>query len=84
MYIATIPKGKQMVPADELFEIVEDGSRAHGAAQAVLTTMRRLGFFQLNNSRPSRQRSLVCVEVNYRMNLSLDSLLTAHHESGRE
>jgi hypothetical protein len=51
-------KGKQMVSTDEVFEIVEDGSRAHGNAEAVLIAMRRLGFSGLINSRPSRQRDL--------------------------
>ncbi len=60
-------KGKQMVAADEAFEIVEDGSRAHGNAEAVLTAMRRLGFSGLINSRPSRQRDLVVAMVAARI-----------------
>ena len=56
-------KGKQMVSTDELFEIVENGSRAHGHAEAVLAAMRRLGFSGLINSRPSRQRDLVVAMV---------------------
>jgi transposase len=60
-------KGKQMVSVDELFEIVEDGSRAHGHAEAVLTAMRRLGFSALINSRPSRQRDLVVAMVAARV-----------------
>ena len=52
-------QGKQMVATDELFEIVEDGSRAHGNVQAVASAMQRLGFAGLINSRPSRQRDLV-------------------------
>lgn len=56
-----------MVPADELFEIVENGSRAHGPTEAVLTTMRRLGFFQLINARPSRERDLVVAMVAARI-----------------
>ena len=52
-------QGKQMVAADEAFEIVEDGSRAHGHAEAVLAAMRRLDFPGRINSRPSRQRDLV-------------------------
>jgi len=60
-------KGKQMVSADEAFEIVEDGSRAHGHAEAVLTAMRRLGFSGLINSRPSRQRDLVVAMVAARI-----------------
>ena len=60
-------KGKQMVPADELFEIVEDGSRFHGHVEAVLATMRRLDFWGLLNSRPSRQRDLVVAMVAARL-----------------
>jgi len=60
-------KGQQMVSVDELFEIVEDGSRAHGNAEAVLTAMRRLGFAGLINSRPSRQRELVVAMVAARI-----------------
>jgi transposase len=60
-------EGKQMVPADELFEILEDGSRAHGHVDAVLTAMRRLGFWGLINSRPSRQRDLVVAMVAARL-----------------
>ena len=60
-------KGKQMVSVDEAFEIVEDGSRAHGHAEAVLIAMRRLGFSGLINSRPSRQRDLVVAMVAARI-----------------
>ena len=60
-------KGKQMVSTDEVFEIVEDGSKAHGHAEAVLTAMRRLGFSGLINSRPSRQRDLVVAMVAARI-----------------
>jgi transposase len=60
-------QGKDMVPADELFEIVEDGSRAHGHVEAALTAMRRLGFFALIHSRPSRQRDLVVAMVAARI-----------------
>ena len=60
-------KGKQMVATDEAFEIVEDGSRAHGHAEAVLLAMRRLGFSGLINSRSSRQRSLVLAMVAARI-----------------
>ena len=60
-------KGKQMVSTDDVFEIVEDGSRAHGNAEAVLVAMRRLGFSELLNSRPSRQRDLVVAMVAARI-----------------
>jgi hypothetical protein len=60
-------QGKTLVPADELFEIVEDGSRNHGHVEAVLTAMRRLGFPALIHSRPSRQRDLVVAMVAARI-----------------
>jgi hypothetical protein len=60
-------QGKDMVHTDELFEIVEDGSRAHGHVEAVLTAMRRLGFSALIHSRPSRQRDLVVAMVAARI-----------------
>ncbi len=60
-------KGKQMISTDEAFEIVEDGSRAHGHAEAVLMAMRRLGFSGLIHSRPSRQRDLVVAMVAARI-----------------
>ena len=60
-------EGKQMVPADEVFEIVEDGSPAHGHVEAVLSAMRRLNFSGLINSRPSRQRDLVLAMVAARV-----------------
>lgn len=65
--VRQVLKGKQLVPADEAFEIVEDGSRAHGNADAVLTAMRRLGFAGLINSRSSRQRDLVVAMVAARV-----------------
>lgn len=65
--LSQVLKGKQMVAADEAFEIVQDGSRAHGHAEAVLTAMRRLGFPGLLNSRPSRQRDLVVAMVAARV-----------------
>jgi transposase len=60
-------EGKTMVPADELFEIVEDGSRTHGHVEAVLAAMRRLGFPGLIHSRPSHQRDLVVAMVAARI-----------------
>jgi transposase len=60
-------KGKQMVSTDDVFEIVEDGSRAHGNAEAVLIAMRRLGLSGLINSRPSRERDLVVAMVAARI-----------------
>lgn len=65
--LSQVLKGKQMVATDEAFEIVPDGSRAHGHAEAVLIAMRRLGFPGLLNSRPSRQRDLVVAMVAARV-----------------
>ncbi len=52
-------KGETFVSVEEAFEIVQDGSPAHGHVQAVRTTMKRLGFAELIASRRSRQRDLV-------------------------
>jgi transposase len=70
-------QGKQMVATDELFEIVEDGSRAHGNVEAVVTAMQRLGFAGLINSRPSRQRDLVIGMVAARVLEPQSKLATA-------
>lgn len=60
-------KGEKLVSADEAFEIVEDGSPAHGHVEAVITAMRQLGFERLINSRPSRQRNLIVAMVAARI-----------------
>ena len=60
-------QGEQLFSAEEAFEIVENGSRAHGHAEAVLTAMRRLGFPGLLNSRPSRERELVMAMIAARV-----------------
>ena len=65
--IRRVLKGEQLVSTDELFEIVEDGSPAHGNVEAVLTAMRRLGFARLLCSRSSRQRDLVITMVAARI-----------------
>lgn len=52
-------KGEELVAADDAFEIVAGGSPAHGHVEAVLTTMKRLGFFELIASRRSNERDLV-------------------------
>ncbi|MCP4678234.1 MAG: IS1634 family transposase [Deltaproteobacteria bacterium] len=59
--------GEKLVSTDELFEIVEDGSPAHGNVEAVMTAMRRLGFDRLINSRQSRRRNLVVAMVAARI-----------------
>ena len=60
-------RGQRLVPAEELFEIVQDGSRAHGHVQAVMTAMKRLDFDELIASRPARQRDLVVAMVAARI-----------------
>ena len=62
-----ILKGEKLFPADDAFEILEDGSPSHGHVEAVLTVMRRLGFASLVNSRPSRERDLVVAMVAARI-----------------
>jgi transposase len=61
--IRRVLRGEKLIPAEEAFEIVEDGSRFHGHVQAVLTTMRRLKFSELIGSRRSRERDLVVAMV---------------------
>lgn len=56
-------KGQHLVSSEELFEIVEDGSRAHGNVEAVVTAMRRLKFPSLISSRSCRERDLVVAMV---------------------
>jgi len=56
-------KGEELVSAEDAFEIVEGGSRFHGHIDAVLTAMRRLGFFQLIASRHSAERDLAVAMV---------------------
>ena len=65
--IKRILKGENLLSSDELFEIVENGSKDHGHVDAVLTAMRRLGFERLINSRSSRQRDLVVSMVAARI-----------------
>ena len=60
-------KGVNLVPADSLFEIVEDGSPSHGSVEAVMIAMQRLGFAGLLSSRKSRQRDLVVAMVAARI-----------------
>ncbi|MBU0595157.1 transposase [Candidatus Bipolaricaulota bacterium] len=60
-------KGEKLVSADEVFEVVEDGSLAHGHVEAVLSAMRRLGFSGLIASQPSRERDLVVAMVAARV-----------------
>ncbi len=59
-------KGEHLVSTDD-FEIVEDGSPAHGHIEAVMTAMRRLDFSRLICARRSRQRDLVLAMVAARI-----------------
>ena len=59
-------KGENLVSTDA-FEIIEDGSPAHGHVDAVMTAMRRLDFSGLLCSRRSRQRDLVVAMVAARI-----------------
>jgi transposase len=59
-------KGEDLVSTDA-FEIVENGSPAHGHVDAVLTAMRRLDFSRLICSRRSRQRDLIVALVAARI-----------------
>ncbi len=65
--IRRILKGEHLVSTDELFEIVEDGSAAHGNVEAVMMAMGKLDFADLLCSRPSRQRDLVVAMVAARI-----------------
>ena len=65
--IRRVLKGEQLVSTDELFEIITDGSPAHGNVEAVMTTMRRLRVANLLCSRSSRQRDLVIAMVGARI-----------------
>ncbi len=59
-------KGENLVATDS-FEIIEDGSPAHGHVDAVMTAMRRLDFSRLICSRRSSQRDLVVAMVAARI-----------------
>jgi transposase len=67
MAIKRVLAGEQLVSTDDLFEIVENGSRAHGDVDAVMTAMRRLGFERLLCSRRSYERDLVVAMVATRI-----------------
>ena len=65
--IKRVLKGEHLVSTDELFEIVADGSCAHGNVEAVMIAMGKLGFAGLLCSRRSRQRDLVLAMVAARI-----------------
>jgi len=58
-------QGEILAPVTSLFEILS--SFPHGHVQAVLATMRRLGFASLIASRPCRERDLVVAMVAARI-----------------
>lgn len=60
-------KGEKLAAVDELFQIVEGGSYAHGHVDAVLLAMKRLCFDDLIASRRSRERDLVVAMVAARI-----------------
>jgi transposase len=60
-------KGEHLVGVEDAFEIVENGSRAHGHVDAVRQAMKRLDFERLIASRPSRERDLVAAMVAARI-----------------
>jgi len=74
--IRRILRGDQLAPLDQVFEIVEGGSRHHGHVDAVLIAMKRLGFPGLIASRPSRERDLVMAMVVGRLLESQSKLAT--------
>ena len=65
--VKRVLKGEHLVSTDELFEIVEDGSAAHGNVEAVMMAMGKLDVAGLLCSRPSRQRDLVAAMVAARI-----------------
>ena len=65
--VKRVLKGERLVSTEELFEIVEDGSAAHGNVEAVMTAMGKLDVAGLLCSRPSRQRDLVLAMVAARI-----------------
>ena len=70
-------KGEEFVSAQQGFEIIENGSPAHGHVDAVLTAMKRLDFFSLICSKPSAQRDLVVAMVIARILLPNSKLATS-------
>jgi len=60
-------KGETLLPIEQVVQIVEDGSAAHGHVHAVLVAMKRLGFAELIASRRSRERDLVVAMVAARI-----------------
>src|SRR4030043_940778 len=63
--IRQILRGEPLAPVETLFEAVT--SAHHGHVQAVLSTMKRLGFDALLSSRPCRERDLAVAMVAARI-----------------
>lgn len=75
--IRRILKGEKLVPVGDAFEIVEGGTRLHGHVDAVLRTMRKLGFAKIIGARTSRNRELVIAMVAARIIEPQSKLATA-------
>ena len=60
-------KGQNLVSPEQAFEIIEDGSPAHGHVDAVIIAMKRLGLLNLISTRSSRQRDLVVAMIAARI-----------------
>jgi len=69
-------KGKQMVPKQEVYDVVR--SLPHGHVEAVLGTIRKLGLDSLIASRHSRQRDLVVAMVAELVVHPCSKLATTH------
>jgi transposase len=63
--IRAVLSGQSVRPVEELWQTTR--SRSHGAVQAVLVAMQRLGFESLIASRPSPERDAVCAMVAARI-----------------
>jgi len=53
----------KIISPEEVFEIIEDGSPAHGHVDAVLTAMKQLKFSKLLSSRRCRQRDIAMAMI---------------------
>lgn len=52
-------KGEKLLSAEDLMEIPENGTPAHGHVEAVMTAMKKLKIAHLLSSRPSPERNIV-------------------------
>jgi transposase len=67
-------KGEKLQTVDDVFETVS--SFRHGHVKAVLSTMEKLGFEKLIDSRPSRERDLVVAMIAARIIAPASKLAT--------